>query len=116
MRVLETHHFGAHTISVVEQFDDELIYTVLVDGHPTTDTPLPAPPSFENVVRLYAQWQMAPDKPEPSRLMPVAEEGKGSRRRESVPLRAALPATGLPRDPVLLGDAPAGILDHDRGE
>ena len=56
-RMLQTHTFGAHTVAVLEQLEDDGVsYLVLVDGHPISD-PLPGPPSFEDVVRLYARWK-----------------------------------------------------------
>jgi hypothetical protein len=41
---------------VVEQVDDEDVsYAIVVDCRPIPEAPLPARPSFEDVVRLYAQ-------------------------------------------------------------
>lgn len=56
-RILATHHFGPHVVSVVEHVEDEgLSYSVLVDGL-AVGVPAAAPPSFEDVVRGYARWQ-----------------------------------------------------------
>lgn len=55
-RILETHQFGPHRADVLELADDESsAYVVLVDGAVVTDVPLPAPPSFEELVRIYAR-------------------------------------------------------------
>jgi hypothetical protein len=63
VRVLESYRLGPHRVVVVEQLDDEeLTYSVLVDGRSITDVPLPVPPSFEDVVRLYARSQDSPEK------------------------------------------------------
>lgn len=57
-RVLETHRFGPHTVVVLETLEDEgPSYSVLVDDEPVVDVPLPVPPRFEDVVRLYARWK-----------------------------------------------------------
>lgn len=54
-RILETHQFGEHRVVVLEHVEDEGIsYSVLVDSVPVTDL-LPEPPSFEDVVRVYAR-------------------------------------------------------------
>jgi hypothetical protein len=56
-RVLQTHEFGPHRVDILERADDEgTSYVVLVDDIVATDPPLPCPPSFEDVVRLYAAW------------------------------------------------------------
>jgi hypothetical protein len=56
-RILETHEFGPHRVAVLERADDEgTAYVVLVDQVIVTD-PLPAPPRFEEVVRIYAASQ-----------------------------------------------------------
>lgn len=56
MRVIERHRFGAHDIAVTEDMEDDgVVYRVLVDGTPVSDVPLNAPPTFEDVVRLYAR-------------------------------------------------------------
>lgn len=53
-RIVETHDFGPHRVSVVELEDDDgVTYIVLVDGARVTD-PLPEPPDFEGVVRVYS--------------------------------------------------------------
>lgn len=58
-RVLETHTFGSHEVVVLEQVEDEgLAYSVVVDGRVVTE-PMAVPPSFEDVVRVYAQTQQA---------------------------------------------------------
>ena len=57
-RLLETHRFGPHSVVVVEQLDDEgPAYSVLIDDEPVVDVPLPEPPCFEDVVRMYARWR-----------------------------------------------------------
>lgn len=57
-RILETHRFGPHRVDVLERFDDEgTSYVVLVDDAVVTDPPLEAPPSLEDVVRVYAWSQ-----------------------------------------------------------
>ncbi len=54
-RILQTHEFGPHRVDVLERADDEGVsYVVVVDGVVATDPPLPCPPRFEDVVRLYA--------------------------------------------------------------
>ena len=56
-RVMQTHAFGPHTVAVVEDVEDDGVsYAVLVDGRPVTD-PAASPPSFEELVRCYAQSQ-----------------------------------------------------------
>lgn len=53
-RILRTHNFGPHRVTVLELADDDgASYLVLVDQVVVTD-PLPAPPRFEDVVRIYA--------------------------------------------------------------
>jgi hypothetical protein len=55
---LQTHRFGPHRVDVVEQAgDEETAYLVLVDDIVVTETPLPALPRLEDVVRIYAQSQ-----------------------------------------------------------
>lgn len=57
-RILETHDFGPHRVDILERADDEgTTYVVLVDDAIVTDSPLSAPPSFEDVVRIYAKSQ-----------------------------------------------------------
>ena len=57
-RILQTHRFGPHRVDVVEQADDEeTTYLVLVDDIIVTETPLPALPRFDDVVRIYAHSQ-----------------------------------------------------------
>ena len=59
-RIVRSHRFGPHQVDVVEMVDDdETAYLVLVDGVVVTGTPLPAPPGFEAVVRIYA-WSRQP--------------------------------------------------------
>ena len=59
-RILETHEFGPHRVAVLERADDEgASYVVLVDDVIVTDPPLPAPPRFEDVVRIYATSQVS---------------------------------------------------------
>jgi hypothetical protein len=54
--MIETHKFGSRTVDVVEQVDDEDVsYSIVVDCRLIREAPLPARPSFEDVVRLYAQ-------------------------------------------------------------
>lgn len=54
-RILETHRFGSHHVSVLEDEENEgLTYRILVDGMTVTD-PLPEPPSFEDIVRVYSR-------------------------------------------------------------
>jgi hypothetical protein len=63
VRALRTYRFGPHAVVVLELVDDEEVsYPILVDGQPIVDTLLPVPPTLEDVVRLYAQWQ----QPEPA--------------------------------------------------
>ena len=58
-RVLQTCTFGDHAVAVVEEVEDDgVTYVVLVDGQPCGD-PTGLPPSFEDVVRCYAQWRAA---------------------------------------------------------
>jgi hypothetical protein len=58
MRVLETYRFGPHTVAVLEAVDDETSsYSIVVDGRPVDGDPLPEPPTFEEVVRIYARSQ-----------------------------------------------------------
>ena len=57
-RVLQTHRFGPHRVDVLEQAgNEETTYLVLVDDIVVTETPLPAFPRFDDVVRIYARWQ-----------------------------------------------------------
>ncbi len=57
-RILETHRFGPHRVDILEHAGDEgTTYVVVVDGAVVTDTPLPVPPRFEDVVRIYARSQ-----------------------------------------------------------
>lgn len=54
-RIIETHTFGPHSVAVVEDVEDEGVgYLVLVDGQPVTEA-LPVPPTFEELVRIYAR-------------------------------------------------------------
>ncbi len=54
---MSTHRFGRHDVAVIEHVEDEgVTYSVVVDGLPVT-APFGSPPSFEDVVRLYAGWQ-----------------------------------------------------------
>jgi hypothetical protein len=54
-RILETHRFGPHDVIVLEHADDDgTTYSVLVDNMPVTD-PLPVPPSFADIVLIYAR-------------------------------------------------------------
>lgn len=57
-RIVQTHHFGPHRVDVLEHAGDAgSSYVVLVDHVVITDPPLPTPPRFEDVVRIYAQFQ-----------------------------------------------------------
>lgn len=61
-RLVETHQFGRHRVDVVECFDDEgTVYQVLIDGALVTAPALPLAPRFEDVVRIYADWQRTRD-------------------------------------------------------
>lgn len=54
-RVLETHQFGSHRVVVIEHLEDDgIAYSVLIDNRSVTDEPMSTPPSFADVVRLYA--------------------------------------------------------------
>jgi hypothetical protein len=54
-RILGTHLFGAHRVVVLEHVEDDgLAYSLAVDGKLVTE-PAPAPPTFEELVRLYAR-------------------------------------------------------------
>ncbi len=54
-RIIETHDFGPHRVVVVEHVgDDDRTYSILVDDCTVTDPPLPAAPSLEDLVRIYA--------------------------------------------------------------
>jgi hypothetical protein len=55
--VVQTHRFGSHTVVVLEHVEDEdLSSSVLLDGQPLTE-PMGIPPSFEDIVRIYATSQ-----------------------------------------------------------
>lgn len=57
-RMVETHQFGPHRVVVMEHAgDEETTYFVVVDDVLVTETPLPFPPRFEDVVRIYARSQ-----------------------------------------------------------
>ncbi len=60
-KIVETHEFGPHRVDVLEHADDDgASYVVLVDDVIVTDPPLPAPPRFEDVVRIYAMSRGQP--------------------------------------------------------
>lgn len=57
-RMVETHQFGPHHVVVIEHAgDEETTYSVVVDDVLVTEEPLPFPPRFEDVVRIYARSQ-----------------------------------------------------------
>lgn len=57
-RIVTTHEFGPHRVNVVESVDDEgTVYWITIDDILVTGPPLPAPPRFEEIVRIYADWQ-----------------------------------------------------------
>jgi hypothetical protein len=58
-RVLESYMFGPHSVNVVEYPDDEGAgyAVVMIDGSVVTEPPLVSAPGFEEVVRIYADWQ-----------------------------------------------------------
>ncbi|MCU0266018.1 MAG: hypothetical protein MUC45_07865 [Actinomycetia bacterium] len=61
-RVLESHLFGPHRVDVVENLVDEggSYVVVVIDGAQVTDPPLTSPPTFDELVHLYARWQAGP--------------------------------------------------------
>ncbi len=78
-RMVETHQFGPHRVVVLEHAgDEETMYSILVDDVLVTETPLPSPPRFEDVVRIYARSQ-GHDAAEDSKAAKAAEAAKDAK-------------------------------------
>jgi disulfide oxidoreductase YuzD len=59
-RILQSHQLGPHRVDVVESIDDDgqEYAMVVIDGAVVTDPPLTGVPSTDDVMRIYARWQL----------------------------------------------------------